>query len=90
MVSASHMSRVIDRVEALGLVERMPDPDDRRASLIVLTGEGHDVLAAVAPHLAAVLDRVIHDVVTPEEIDTLIDTLGRIEQAARAPQVPLS
>lgn len=84
MVSASHMSRVIDRVEALGLVRRTPDPDDRRASQIVITTEGSEVVATVAPHIAAVLDRVVHNVLTAQEINTLIDLLGRIEHAARA------
>lgn len=83
LVSASHTSRLIDRVEALGLVERTPDPDDRRANQVVLTEQGCEVVNQIAPHLAAVLDRVIHDKLSTTEVDTLIELLGRIEDAAR-------
>ena len=83
MVSTSHMSRVIDKVETLGLVERTPDPTDRRANQVILTADGSDVVATVAPHIAAALDRVIHDTLNPGEISTLIDVLGRIEHEAR-------
>ena len=37
LMSPSHISRTIDRAEAAGLVERGADPDDRRASQVVLT-----------------------------------------------------
>ena len=83
MVSASHTSRLIDRVEALGLIERTPDPHDRRANQVVLTHDGRDVVNEIAPHMAAVLDRVIHHTLNRTEIDTLIELLGRIESAAR-------
>lgn len=85
MVSASHTSRLIDRVEGLGLVERTPDPDDRRANQVVLTRHGADVVGEIAPHMAAVLDRVFHDTLNPDEIETLIALLGRVEAAARTP-----
>ena len=86
MVSSSHMSRVIDKVEALGLVGRTPDPTDRRATQIISTPDGRAVLAAVAPHIAETLDRIIHNTLDPEEISTLIDLLGRIEHEARTPR----
>lgn len=39
-VDRSAISRLIASVEALGLIERLPDPDDRRAYRIALTDEG--------------------------------------------------
>ena len=85
MVSASHTSRLIDRVENLGLDARTPDPEDRRANQVVLTKKGAEVVCEIAPHMAAVLDRVFHDTLTPAEIGTLIALLGRVEAAARTP-----
>jgi DNA-binding MarR family transcriptional regulator len=90
MVSTSHMTRVVDKVEALGLVKRTPDPDDRRANLVTLTADGSDVVATVAPHIAATLDRIIHDTLTTEEINILIELLSRIEQQARGSGVSRS
>ena len=85
MVSNGHMSRVLDKVERLGLIERRPDPTDRRANRLLITAAGHEVLAEVAPFMAATLDRIVHDVLSAEEIGTLIALLGRIEEAARRP-----
>ncbi len=45
------LARLIDQLEALGLVERRPDPTDRRAYQVFLT-------ASAAPQLAAI-DQVI-------------------------------
>ena len=47
------MTNRIDRVEALGLVERRPDPGDRRGTLVGLTRQGRQTVdAAVVAHLA--------------------------------------
>jgi DNA-binding MarR family transcriptional regulator len=42
----SNLTSVIDRLEALGAVERRPDPRDRRVKGIVLTGTGRRLRAA--------------------------------------------
>ncbi|GAA4945118.1 MarR family winged helix-turn-helix transcriptional regulator [Actinoplanes utahensis] len=56
-------TEVIDDLQGRGLVERRPDPSDRRATLVVLTGEGtataraiKEARAAEAEHLFAGLD----------------------------------
>ena len=36
----SNVTGLVDRVEALGLVERVPDPGDRRVRLLRLTAKG--------------------------------------------------
>jgi DNA-binding MarR family transcriptional regulator len=43
-ITPQAMGELIDELEELGYVTRQPDPTDRRAKLILLTGEG---LAAV-------------------------------------------
>ena len=40
-------TEVVDALESRGLVQRRPDPSDRRATLAELTGHGGEVLAAV-------------------------------------------
>lgn len=53
VLSSGAMTNRIDRVEALGLVERRPDPSDRRGTLVALTKEGRATVdAAVLEHLA--------------------------------------
>lgn len=41
------MSGYIDKLESLGLVERMPDPTDRRARNVILTPKAEPMLAEV-------------------------------------------
>lgn len=40
-------TEVVDVLESHGLVERQSDPDDRRATLVVLTDDGKHVSAAI-------------------------------------------
>ncbi len=37
---ASNVTGIVDRLESRGLVERQPDPDDRRVRRLVLTADG--------------------------------------------------
>lgn len=82
LMSPSHISRVIDRAEHAGLVSRLADPTDRRASQVELTHEGREVLIDLAPRFEAVIDRVIDQTLTQDEAATLRNFLGRITRAA--------
>lgn len=46
-IAARSATEVADALETRGLVERRPDPDDRRATLVELTGHGMSVLDAI-------------------------------------------
>jgi DNA-binding MarR family transcriptional regulator len=47
------MTKRLDRLERAGLVQREPDPADRRGILVALTGKGRKVVdRAVEDHLA--------------------------------------
>ena len=54
MVTSGTMTNRVDRLERRGLVERTPDPSDRRGVRVRLTGEGK---ARVDAALADLLDR---------------------------------
>lgn len=82
LLSPSHVSRMIDRAEAAGLVRRNPDPNDRRAAQVTLTHRGRAVLADFAPRLEAVIEKVIHSNLLPAEARVLVELLGRIQRAA--------
>ncbi len=46
-IAARSATEVVDALEARGLVERRADPDDRRATVVELTGSGGSVLEAI-------------------------------------------
>ena len=52
LISSGAMTNRIDRLEEMGLVERIPDADDRRGIKVVLTARGRAVIDdAVRDHL---------------------------------------
>jgi DNA-binding MarR family transcriptional regulator len=44
-VDAPYATLIVDQLEAHGLVERRPHPDDRRRKLVTLTPDGHAAIA---------------------------------------------
>jgi len=53
MVTSGTMTHRIDQLEQDGLVERIPDPSDRRGTLIALTDKGFEhIEKAVEAHVA--------------------------------------
>jgi DNA-binding MarR family transcriptional regulator len=51
-------TEVVDILQARGLVERHPDPKDRRATFVELTPEGHRVGDAIDANRAAEAERI--------------------------------
>ena len=52
LLSSSGMTKRLDRMEEAGLIERRPDPNDRRGTLVRLTRRGKNVIdRAVETHL---------------------------------------
>jgi DNA-binding MarR family transcriptional regulator len=53
MISSGGMTNRLDRLERAGLVERRPDPNDRRGKLIALTDAGRRVVdETIGRHVA--------------------------------------
>lgn len=76
LFTRSGMTRLIDRMEAEGLVAREPVEGDRRGVLVVLTAQGrqrHD--EAFAAHLP-VLEREFAKRLTGEQQRAIADALG--------------
>jgi DNA-binding MarR family transcriptional regulator len=49
LLSSAGMTKRLDRMAAAGLVERRPDPADRRATLVRLTARGRRTIDAALP-----------------------------------------
>ena len=76
LFTRSGLTRLVDRIEAAGLVRREPVPGDRRGVRIVLTPEGrrrHD--AAFVEHLR-VIEREFGGRLTPPEQQAVADALA--------------
>ncbi len=51
-------TEVVDGLETRGLIERSPDPEDRRATLVALTKEGARVIKAIQSARGAEAERI--------------------------------
>ncbi len=72
-------TEVVDALETRGLVERRPDPGDRRAILVELTGQGTGVLAAIRAARGTEAERVF-DRLSPADRDHLARTLRDLQR----------
>lgn len=80
VLSKSGVTRLIDRMETVGLVARHSCPSDRRGSYAALTDKGRSVLADAAPlHLAGV-ERHFASHLSPEEAEVLTRALTRMTE----------
>jgi MarR family transcriptional regulator, 2-MHQ and catechol-resistance regulon repressor len=82
-MSTSGLTRLIDRMEAGGVVQREACPEDRRGLLAVLTDEGRSVLASTAPCHVADLERLLGGALDDRELDQLTDLLRRVRDHVR-------
>ena len=80
-IDPSSMVAVIDELEAAGLAERRPDPEDRRARTIFLTDRGKQTLQRVRT-LAGDLQREFFGSLTAEDLRTLHALLRKLAGAA--------
>lgn len=72
----STVSRAVAALAGLGLVERVPDPTDKRASILAVTAAGRTVLTEAQDWFEGVLARALTGW-RSDEIDVLTASLGR-------------
>lgn len=68
-LESSSMTGLLDRLEKKGLIERRPDPDDRRGVLIFLTPQGITARETIKL-LVEQLDRKVQEALPAEDIKT--------------------
>ena len=78
LIAQSNISRLIDRLEAAGYVERHPCKDDARGQFIVITPAGKAMRKRMWPVYAAALNTVIGQRVSDREAATLAGLLERL------------
>ena len=86
LLSNSGMSRLLDRLEKAGLVERVTCPGDRRSFHIQLTGEGEEMLEQMWPVYARGIAEDFLPALgsNPCEVRATLEAVGRQCDAAKA------
>ena len=67
MISSGGMTNRLDRLERAGLIERRPDPNDRRGKLIALTAAGRRVIDETLTRHVANEERLMSVLSTAEQ-----------------------
>src|SRR5919201_2766828 len=76
-IPPSRMVAIVDELESRGLIERRPDPHDRRVWALYVTNRGQTLLED-AFNLVVGHERAISDVLTEKERAELLALLNRI------------
>jgi DNA-binding MarR family transcriptional regulator len=80
-LSGPAMTNRLDRLEAAGLVRRLPDPEDRRAVQVELTEQGHNVWAESVGMQAAKEELITSAALNAQERQQLNELLRRLALA---------
>jgi DNA-binding MarR family transcriptional regulator len=82
----SNITSVVDRIEALGLVTREGDPEDRRVKLLALTAKGRSTRAELDEALFASV--TLFDALSADEQHQLAGLLVKILERVETDAVP--
>lgn len=75
-VTVGAASRLVDRLETAGYVSRIPNPDDRRGSLIVTTEAGRSTISTTEP----LVDRALEAAFASVDASLLASATATLEQ----------
>ncbi len=83
VLSRSNLTRLVDRLEAAGLVERVRSEADRRGAFAVITAKGKAMRRKMWPVYSAAIKQLFEDQIDSGETTQLDAVLRRILKAAR-------
>ena len=78
-IEAPTIVPIIDKMEEQGMVERKPDPKDRRINLILLTSKSEGLWESIV-ECALELEKISCNKVLPEELEITKNNILRITQ----------
>ncbi len=78
VLSRSRVSRLVDELEADGLVAREPCPEDGRVTYATITTAGRAALRRASPHYLASIERHFTSLLTDDERRVIATALDRV------------
>ena len=78
LLSQPSLSRLIDRLAARGLVEKLPDESDARGTIVALTSDGWELFKRVAVVHADSISRRVGGALSASELAQLTELCRRL------------
>jgi DNA-binding MarR family transcriptional regulator len=88
VLSRTRVSRIVTELQAAGYVERVPDPDDGRATLATVTAAGRAALKQAAPVYLAGIEEHFTRYLTSTQQQAIVAGLQRVISAHEAQADP--
>ncbi|HEY5032348.1 MAG TPA: MarR family transcriptional regulator [Actinomycetes bacterium] len=79
VLSPSGLSKLLDRMEAAGLLRREPDPRDARSTFARITRHGRTVVRKARRAHHASLKQAFGDALDDRDLDDLVRVMGRLD-----------
>src|SRR5262245_57753822 len=70
LLAQYNLSRLLDRLQAAGYIERVPCPDDRRGQIVLITPAGRDLQKRMWPTYRAAIARHVGGKLSEVEAET--------------------
>jgi DNA-binding MarR family transcriptional regulator len=84
-VSTPTVSHIVDALDKLGLIDRLPDPNDRRVCRLTTSEAGEELLEELSRRTTGMLAERIHRL-PPDQQSALEAALPALEALAAAPE----
>lgn len=78
-ITQPSLVRTLDQLQAAGLVERVPNPDDRRSNRVAFTREGRELIGRIEARLED-LRRELLEGVPDAAIEIIVNLLNLLER----------
>jgi DNA-binding MarR family transcriptional regulator len=78
LLAQYNLSRLLDRLESAGHIERQPSPDDGRGNVVVLTDNGRTLMKRMWPTYRAAIARHVGAKLSEAEAAQLATLLGKL------------
>jgi len=73
------VTKILDLLEKRGLVERKPNPNDRRSFLISITDKGKELAKELTPFIEDIF-KTITENISEDELKCYVDVLKRLQE----------
>ena len=86
LISQPSLSRMVERLESKGLVQRKQAPDDQRGVMVALTDDGRELQRDIGAAHVRAIHSLLGPLLAPGELEQLLVLTQRIREGVDGPE----